>query len=141
MTGPLSGQALAEAALGLVGCPFRLHGRDRSGGVDCVGLVVAALGELGARPVAPLGYGLRNLSVDAWLPIAAQAGLVPVSDRVRAGDILLLRLGFAQHHIVIAIDALCVVHAHAGLRRVVSQPRDPTWQVCAHWRMAAPLEG
>lgn len=135
------GKALARAALGMVGCPFRLHGRDPVSGLDCVGLVAAALAATGATPMAPTGYGLRNLGVDPWLPLAASSGLVPASGPVRAGDILLITLGFAQHHLAIAIDASCVVHAHAGLRRVVEQPRDPAWHISAQWRIAPLPEG
>lgn len=135
------GEALAQAAAALVGCPFRLHGRDPTSGLDCVGLVAAALTATGPPPVAPGGYGLRNLGVDPWLPFAAQAGLEAVSDEVRAGDVLLIALGFAQHHLVIAADAESCVHAHAGLGRVVRQPWDPAWQVSAHWRIAPLLEG
>jgi hypothetical protein len=125
----------------MVGCPFRLHGRDPDSGIDCVGLIAAALDAIGAQPQAPRDYALRNTGVDQWLPFAAQSGLVPVTGAVRAGDILLIALGFAQHHLVIAADAHSVVHAHAGLRRVVHQPRDPAWRVIAHWRIASLKEG
>lgn len=134
------GSVVAKAALGLVGCRFRLHGRDPATGLDCIGLVDAALADAGARPVTPRGYGLRNFAVDGWLPFAAQSGLVAASGPIRAGDVLLLALGYAQHHLVIAIDADCVVHAHAGLRRVVRQPREPAWQIEATWRLASSCE-
>ncbi len=139
MTHP--GDSVAQAALELVGCPFRLHGRDPASGIDCVGLIAAALTAIGVRPVAPGGYALRNLGIDHWLPFAAQSGLIPVTGETKAGDILLIALGFAQHHLVIAADTRTVVHAHAGLRRVVHQPRDPAWRVTAHWRIAPLQEG
>lgn len=134
------GSAVAEAALGLVGCRFRLHGRDPATGLDCIGLVDAGLAAAGARPMTPRGYGLRNVAVDGWLPLATQSGLVAASGPIRAGDILLLALGYAQHHLVIAIDLDSVVHAHAGLRRVVRQPREPAWQIEAAWRLAYSCE-
>jgi len=135
------GAALAEAALDLVGCSFRLHGRDPDTGLDCVGLVSAALAASGAQPVVPTGYGLRNLSIDQWLPLAGRSGLEPSSGPLRAGDVLLIALAHCQHHLVIAADAVSVIHAHAGLRRVVRQPLDPNWQVCAQWRAASLSEG
>lgn len=134
------GAVVAGAALRLIGCRFRLHGRDPATGLDCIGLVHAALAAAGAAPVAPNGYGLRNIAVDGWLPFAAQSGLVAARGPIRAGDILLLGLGYAQHHLVIAVDGLRVVHAHAGLRRVVLQPREPTWQIDAAWRIAPSCE-
>lgn len=139
MTGPVP--ALAEAALALVGCPFRLHGRDPATGLDCVGLVAAALAATGAEPVAPSGYGLRNLSIGQWLPLALPSGLVPAQGPIRAGDVLLIALPHSQHHLVIAVDPARVVHAHAGLRRVVIQPRDVAWQVVSQWRLANRREG
>lgn len=132
--------ALAQAALGLVGCRFRLHGRDPATGLDCIGLVHAALANTGGRPVAPRGYGLRNIAVDPWLVFAAESGLVAADGPIRAGDVLLLALGYGQHHLVIAIDAVSVVHAHAGLRRVVIQPREPAWRIAATWRIASSCE-
>ncbi|WP_066530123.1 NlpC/P60 family protein [Erythrobacter sp. CCH5-A1] len=135
-----NGSAVAEAALGLVGCRFRLHGRDPATGLDCIGLVDTALAAAGVRTVTPQGYGLRNIAIDGWLPLAMQSGLVAAGRPIRAGDVLLLALGYAQHHLVIAIDAGSVVHAHAGLRRVVRQPREPAWQIEAAWRLASSCE-
>jgi len=133
--------ALAEASRDLVGCPFRLHGRNPATGLDCVGLVSAALAATGASPITPSGYGLRNLDIAQWLPLAQRSGLVPVPGPVRAGDVLLIALALCQHHLVIAADERSVVHAHAGLRRVVLQPRDPSWQIIAKWRRAPQTEG
>lgn len=130
------GEALAAAGLALVGSPFRLHGRDPATGLDCVGLVHAALLAVGAEPVPPRGYGLRNLGVEEWLPLAQHSGLAPVSGQRAAGDVLLIALAHCQHHLVIAADDASVIHAHAGLRTAVRQPFDPAWQVCAHWRLA-----
>jgi cell wall-associated NlpC family hydrolase len=129
------------AAADLVGTPYRLHGRDPATGLDCVGLVCAALAATGARPVAPHGYSLRNLAVDQWLPLATQSGLLPSPGLIRSGDVLLVVLGACQHHMAIAADPECIIHAHAGLRQVVRQRRDPDWRVCAKWRIASDLEG
>lgn len=131
-----AGETLAAEALGLVGTSFRLHGRDPASGLDCVGLVHAALAAAGRHPVSPRGYGFRNLAVEEWLPHAARSGLAPAAGPVRSGDIQLIALGFAQHHLVIARGPDDVIHAHAGLRRVVCQPRDPAWRIIAAWRLA-----
>ena len=131
-----AGEALAKTARDLIGCPFRLHGRDPATGLDCVGLVSVVLQRNGARPAPPSGYALRNLDIAHWLPLARQSGLLPSPGPIRAGDVLLIALAHCQHHLAIVVDALCVVHAHAGLRRVVLQPRDPAWQINAKWRFA-----
>ena len=137
-----AGDAVAAAAEELVGSPFRLHGRDPASGLDCVGLVACALAAAGARPVAPVGYGLRNLGIAQWLPLAERSGLIAVtSEALRRGDVVLITLAHCQHHLVIAADSLSVIHAHAGLRRVVRQPLDPDWRIGAKWRAAPVLEG
>ncbi|WP_086606683.1 NlpC/P60 family protein [Erythrobacter donghaensis] len=130
------GEALAAAGLALVGSPFRLHGRDPATGLDCVGLVHAGLLAVGVQPVTPRGYGLRNLGVGQWLGLAQNSGLVPFTGPHAAGDVLLIALAHCQHHLVIVAGEGDVIHAHAGLRKVVRQPFDPAWQVCAHWRLA-----
>lgn len=132
---------LVDAAVGLVGTPFRLHGRDPATGLDCVGLVSAALAATGTRPVAPHGYSLRNLAVDHWLYLAEQSGLVPSPGPIRTGDVLLVALGACQHHLAIAADPESIIHAHAGLRQVVRQRRDRDWRVSTKWRIPSELEG
>lgn len=139
MTDP--GEALASAAVEMVGCPFRLHGRDPATGLDCIGLVSAAMAASGGQPVPPTGYALRNLAIDHWLPLATRSGLVPSLGPVCSGDVLLITLAHCQHHVVIAADARSVIHAHAGLRRVVRQPLDSTWQIRAKWRLAPHMKG
>ena len=128
---------LTAAAAGLIGCAFRLHGRDPATGLDCVGLVASALKAAGAQAQVPEGYSLRNLTIDHWLHCAAGSGLRASPGQVCAGDIVLLRLDHCQHHLMIAESATSVIHAHAGLRQVVRQPFDPRWQVCAKWRLAS----
>jgi hypothetical protein len=134
-------KSLAKAAADLIGCPFRLHGRDPLTGLDCVGLVFAALAATGAKPVAPHGYQLRNLAVDHWLHLADRSGLMAAPGSIRADDVLLVGLGSCQHHLVVAVDPANVIHAHAGLGRVVRQPFEPAWRVCAKWRAASSREG
>lgn len=138
---PNRGVMLARAAQALIGCPFRLHGRDPLTGLDCVGLVAAAMAASGLRPVAPTGYALRNLAIEHWLPLARLSGLAPAKGLHRSGDILLLRLGQCQHHLAIAAEEGIVIHAHAGLQQVVRQPLERTWLICAQWRVAPRTEG
>lgn len=134
------GAALAGSAERLVGIPFRLHGRDPATGLDCVGVVAAALSGIGAQPVAPSGYALRNLSIDRWLHHAGQSGLLPAFGAIQDGDVLLIALGHCQHHLAIATTGSTVVHAHAGLRHVVHQPLQPDWRIIAKWRISPAMK-
>lgn len=125
---------LAEAALDLVGVPFRLHGRDPASGLDCVGLVTEALRRAGHCPAAPQGYRLRMLSVEPWLALAAASGLEPVT---LGGDVILARIHALQPHLAVLVPG-GLVHAHAGLRRVAFLPGPPPWPVERRWQLIQP---
>tara|TARA_A100001391_G_scaffold101953_2_gene67783 strand:+ start:225 stop:641 length:417 start_codon:yes stop_codon:yes gene_type:complete len=130
------GQDLLAAARALVGAPFRLGGATRKSGVDCVGLVVLALRAVG-RETGPLPpYRLRHITLDGFGPVLARAGLNEVSDSIVPGDVIALRPSPAQLHLAIAGEANTLVHAHAGLRRVVHGPRPAQWPLHRHWRLA-----
>jgi len=129
--------AFLREAEALVGTRFRLHGRLAETGVDCVGLVALALARSGGPDFAPTGYRLRNSDIARWLGFASAAGLEAAEGTTQPADILMLRPGPAQHHLAIADAGDCILHAHAGLRRVVRQPRPRDWPLLAHWRFAA----
>jgi hypothetical protein len=54
------GPDLAQAAEGLVGTRFRLHGRHREHGLDCLGVLAASLREIGLPGDFPTDYAWRN---------------------------------------------------------------------------------
>mgnify|MGYP005843803639 CR=1 FL=1 len=129
-------ERLGEAALGLAGAPFRMHGRDPATGLDCVGVAVAALALIG-RPVSPPDdYRLRGGSVHRFDRWAAGCGLlvVPSHNLEAAGDVLLCAAGPQQFHVMIDAGSV-LVHAHIGLRRVAATPKPAPWPVLRRWRL------
>lgn len=130
----MTGHMVARAAQALLGTPFRLHGRDSRKGLDCMGLVEAAL-KAADRPVRlPFDYALKMRSIERFAGAALRAGLVPASGGEKAGDILLLRIGPCQFHLgIIGLDG-SFIHAHAGLRRVVSSSL-PEGDILERWRL------
>ncbi|HEX2792834.1 MAG TPA: NlpC/P60 family protein [Croceicoccus sp.] len=130
----MTSMQLVEAARRLVGTPFRLHGRDPRTGVDCLGLVIAALDMIGARTVTPRGYGLRQTSITNLLPFARDNGFQPVVGRAELGDLILFALPAAQHHVAITLVGKRIIHAHAGLRRVVEGMPGSDWRIERIWR-------
>jgi hypothetical protein len=96
---------------------------------------MAALEACGCLRRSPEGYGMRNRSIAPMLVLAEENGLAPAEGEIEAGDILLVRPGAGQHHLLIAIEGERFVHAHAGLRRVVAQPGPLPWATEGRWRL------
>lgn len=131
----MSGLALARAAQALEGTPFRLHGRDESNGLDCIGVLTAALAAIGRRIQIPTGYTLKLHNLDVWLPDPITNGFAIATGAPITGDVLLLNLRACQHHLVIAAEGGRFVHAHAGLRRVVIGYGPLPGPISHHWRL------
>lgn len=130
----MSGADLARAAEGLVGVRFRLHGRDPATGLDCVGVVAAALAAIGRPAPLPTGYALRSRHLPP-LDAAAACGFAETRAPLTAGDVMLLRAGPGQLHLAVALDGGRFVHAHAGLRCVVVMPGPPACPILRRWRL------
>lgn len=128
------GAAIAGHARTLVGSRYRLQGRDPHKGLDCVGVVLCCLDAAGRSLAFPATYGLRAPDIAPLLALGEAAGAARVSGRPEPGDILLVRPGPAQHHLIVALGAAGFVHAHASLRRVVETPFPSLWPVLCHWR-------
>lgn len=134
----LDGAALAFAASSLVGCRFRLHGRDPATGLDCIGVLAAALSAIGREARFPTGYRLRTDRFEQLANIAADHGFEPAFGADLPGDVLFTRPGPGQLHLLIAAArADEFIEAHAGLGRVVLTAGSPTDPVLHHWRLRA----
>lgn len=133
----MTGRQLCEAAGSLIGTPFRLNGRDAQSGVDCLGLIIVALRKAGHPVADPRDYRLRQRTVDHLMPFARRNGFEPHLGITVPGDLLLFALPGLQHHVALAADQGRIIHAHAGLRRVVEGQADPNWIAVATWRFAS----
>lgn len=119
-----------SAARGLVGVPFRLHGRAPAYGLDCVGLVATAFGL--SRGV-PIGYALRGGDVRYYEGLIRGFGFVRRHAGWKAGDLVLVCPGPAQIHLGVWTGE-SLVHADAGLGRIVETPGVPAWPVLSVWQ-------
>lgn len=125
-----------RAAERMIGVRFRAQGRDSARGLDCVGLVWAAYRAAGVRLNAPDHYPLRGWSAARLAQALDHCGLVEVTDQPCAlGDGALLDGAAGQFHFGLMGDGR-VIHAHAGLRRVVEAPLDAPWRAARRWRVA-----
>lgn len=129
--------ALAEAAERLCGCPFRLHGRDLATGLDCIGVLAAALQQIGREVRFPSGYLVRTERFSGLADLAAAHGFVAATGPIQPGDVLFVRSGPAQMHLLVAgTDIDSFVEAHAGLGRVVRRPGPIALPILQRWRLA-----
>jgi cell wall-associated NlpC family hydrolase len=127
--------AFATAAEGFVGAPFRFRGRDPRTGLDCVGLVAAALGRLDVPAPEMAPYSMRQSHFDAQFACAGAAGFGDAQGDLEPGDLVLLKPGPAQVHLAIVGKGGGLVHAHAGLGRVVVTPPPCPAPIERRWRL------
>ena len=121
---------IVERARLCVGARFRPQGRRWEQGLDCIGVVAAALGVSGARS----DYRLRGGSLGRLQKELTGEGLDRVEE-ARPGDVLVMLAGPEQLHLGVVTDS-GFVHAHAGLGWVVETPGQPEWPVLQVWRTA-----
>ncbi len=124
-------ELIVAGARACVGTQFRVQGRLPSVGLDCVGVVVCAAAAAGIRLADMADYSLRG--EQARRLAAALAGWRRV-ERGTAGDVLVVAPAVGARHVGV-MTAGGLVHAHAGLRRVVEGPVDPDWRVIGLWRL------
>jgi cell wall-associated NlpC family hydrolase len=129
------GLALARAAEAMAGTRFRLGGTDPAFGLDCIGLVVAALAAVG-RSTGPIpAYTLRQYDICRFTALAEKVGLRVAETGTLAGDVLLFHPSPSQSHLAVSLEAGRMAHAHAELRRVVISPAPPPWPHACTWRL------
>ena len=123
-----SAEEIVAAGRALIGVRFRPQGRSAEIGLDCIGLVAAALG----ATAVPRDYALRGGSAVRLGEELAKAGLGQ-AESARAGDVLVLKAGAAQLHLGIFTGG-GLIHGDAGLRRVVERPGEIPWPIMSIWR-------
>ncbi len=133
----MTGEDLAQAAIKLVGAPFRLHGRDPASGLDCIGVLSAAMASAGRPVPLPNLYSLRSAAVPELERVAAICGFTPTQSPPEPGDVIFVRTGPCQYHLLLTLDRTRFVHAHAGLRRVAIASGPIAWPCIGHWRLTA----
>lgn len=120
----------AERARALVGTPFRLQGRSRSG-LDCIGVALATFG-VPAESVRR-DYRMRgDHAAEMRDHLATYFRRVPAT-QLGPGDLMLMRVSSDQLHLGVR-TRLGFVHAHAALRRVVETPGTPEWPLLGVYR-------
>ena len=124
--------AAVEAARAAVGTRFRPQGRIPGLALDCVGLALVAGRAAGVVPAGLPAYALNGEHGDRLEQTLLALGCKPVAPAL-PGDLLVVAPTSRQRHLAVVTDA-GVVHAHAGLGRVVEGPLDRAWVIVGAWR-------
>lgn len=128
-------EAIAARARSLVGVRYRPQGRSVEWGLDCVGLAALSLG-LTLESVTR-SYGLRGTEQGALEAELERHGLRAVETaETMAGDLGVFVPGPRQLHLAIFTDT-GLVHADAGIGRVVERPLPAPWRGVGRWRALA----
>ncbi len=123
--------AVVERARLALGARFRPQGRSPDEGLDCVGLAAFAFAADGAG--VPRDYALRGGRPTLASELAGH-GLVRVDGgALRPGDLAVFTAGPGQLHLAIVGEGT-LIHADAGLRRVVERPMPAPWPLASLWR-------
>lgn len=131
------GEEIASAARKYLGVPFRLHGREASIGLDCIGLAIRVLTEIGMNVASPPRYRIANRSDKLWVDHLQSANLRRLDDEAKhmVGDIWLVRPGVCRLHLLIGTET-GFIHADGGLGCVVEMPAPCRWPIHSIWRIA-----
>lgn len=134
MSGHLRAAAIVAAARACVGTRFRLQGRTPGLGLDCIGVVIVAAAGAGVRLADQRDYALGG-EEQARLDAALAGQMTPVGEAA-AGDVLAFAPAAGLRHLGVWTGE-GIVHAHAGLRRVVEGPAPAEWVRVGAWRLPA----
>lgn len=122
---------IVAAVRACVGTRFRSQGRIPGLALDCVGVVLVAAQAAGVAANVP-AYALGGVLPDVELLLRGH-GCRRVA-QPQPGDIIVIAPVGGQRHFGVLTPA-GVVHAHAGLGRVVEGPLDADWPVVSAWRL------
>ena len=126
--------AIVAAVRACIGTRFRAQGRTPGLALDCVGVVLVAAAAAGMGRIVPPVYALRGDHEGDIETMLAVAGCRAI-DPALPGDVLVIAPAARQRHLAIVTPA-GVVHAHAGVGKVVEGPIDNEWTIIGAWRLA-----
>lgn len=123
------------AARSGVGTCFRPQGRTPGLGLDCIGVALLAAAGAGASVEAGdiPAYALSGDHDCLVSDTLRRLGCRKVR-QARPGDLVEYALAPGRRHLAVASEA-GIIHAHAGLGRVVEGPAPGDWPVSAMWAL------
>ncbi len=119
-------QRVVDAARACLGTPFYHQGRVAGIGLDCIGLVIHAVKQVGVVVEDQPDYGREPQGQK--LHAALMNHGFEIADDIIAGDILLFRFNGEPQHVGLAVSPDAMVHSYAPIGRVVETGLGETWQ-------------
>lgn len=116
-------------ARAFLGTPFHHQGRLPGVGLDCAGVVVCALTQLGYQVEDQTGYG--RIPFQGLLTHAIEDHCDPIDlEEANLGDLMLFAFRSDPQHIAIIsmLDPIMLIHAYQDVHRVVETGLDATWE-------------
>ncbi len=126
-------QAAVAAARAGVGTRFRPQGRVIGLGLDCIGVALLAAAGAGAALGPVPAYALTGDHAALLADALAALGCRRVR-RPRPGDLIEYALAPGHRHLAV-MSVAGIIHAHAGLGRVVEAPAPTEWLIAACWAL------
>lgn len=126
-----SRKALIAQARTYMDAPFKHRGRSRKG-VDCAGLIICSLRDLGYQPFDLRVYG-REPARDGLRQVVEKNLGAPVDMRtMMPGDVALCRFNKQPHHVALVGDhpagGLSFIHSFGSVGKVVEHGIDEHWR-------------
>lgn len=126
-------QAAVLAARAGVGTRFRPQGRQAGLGLDCVGVALLAAAGAGVQVATVPAYALSGQHGELLADTMTALGCRRVQN-AQPGDLIEYRLATGHRHLAVQSER-GIIHAHAGLGRVVEAPAPADWPVAARWAL------
>ncbi len=126
---------IVAAVRGCVGTPFRSQGRVAGLGLDCVGVALIAARAAGAADLIVPPYTLSGDNENRLDTLLESFGCRSLdAEPPQPGDLIIVAPAPGRRHLAVVTET-GMVHAHAGLARVVEAPADPGWVQVSVWRL------
>ena len=126
---------IVAAVRACLGTRFRPQGRTPGLALDCIGVALVAASAAHAILPDAAQYTLggdHEHRLDAALAVYDRVA----ADWAMPGDLLVFAPAAGRRHLAIQVAPALIVHAHAGLRRVVEGPIEPAWALVGIWRFS-----
>ena len=118
-------QDIIDQARSMIGTPWRHQGRQPGEGLDCIGLIVCVMRNLGVTITDNPTYGRAPIPSQFIEAVRAHVPEKPIVCK-EPGDMLLIAPGKVLQHACIYLGNDMIIHAQDG--SVVSERRLDDWE-------------